>query len=213
MTVGSDPLYDAIRRGDFTAARTAIDEATDIASRRFRGKSYLRMACECGNVPIAKLLLHRGADINERDGARKYTLLYHAVATKDYGFANCLLELGAAPSAINSSNATPLHFAARDGLAYLARKLINYGAAVNAQDSQGRTPLFLAASKGNLEITALLLASNADASRTDQRGRTAMCVAMIHGHKEVVALLGVPSELGYLGRVAESRDNDGHSRG
>ena len=124
-------LFDAVSRGDQGAAREAISEGADVAGVRVRGKSYLRLAGERRDLSMGRMLIDAGADPNETNGPRQYSLLHNAVASHNYGFASFLLELGADASPKNKSGATPLHFAARAHPSYMARKLLACGAPVS----------------------------------------------------------------------------------
>ena len=65
---------------------------------KFGGKSFLRHAGERGFKEIARKLIANGANVNEVNGKRNYSLLHSAVAAGNYGFASVLLECGAFPS-------------------------------------------------------------------------------------------------------------------
>lgn len=218
MKAAEARLFDAVCRGDQRAAIDAISEGADVAGVRVRGKSFLRFAGERRDLSMGRMLIDAGADPNETNGARQYSLLHNAVASHNYGFASFLLVLGADASPKNKSGATPLHFAARTRQSYLARKLLACGAEVDAQDNRGRTPLHLAIGKGDVEMSRLLINKGCNVDLADKHGLTPWQLAKSLGHDEIADMLnGNPSRAssndGYAAKVAENRGRDDITRG
>ncbi|HEV3083499.1 MAG TPA: ankyrin repeat domain-containing protein, partial [Gemmataceae bacterium] len=85
---------------------------------------------------------------------------------------------GADPNARNDRQRTPLHRAADNGHADLARLLIEKGADANARDKWQETPLHIAAGNGDTNLVSIL----EDAAR-DKPGHAAR-VATRRGNDE-----------------------------
>jgi outer membrane protein assembly factor BamB len=63
-----DQLWAAVRNGDATAVRAALDGGADVNARNEIGVTALWIAASKGKLEVIDLLLGRGADINARDG-------------------------------------------------------------------------------------------------------------------------------------------------
>ncbi len=100
-----------------------------------------------------------------------------------------LLRAGAGPN-VQSAEGAPLHFAAANGHASLARLLIESGAFVNAADASGDTPLHWAA-RAEQPAVASLLASHVavNLSAKNEDGETAEELAHACGLAEVAAAI------------------------
>lgn len=82
--------------------------------------------------------------------------LLQAAKAGDIDTATTAIEDGADVHACDHYGYTPLHLAAMNGHAGIARLLIARGAYVNATDDGRRTPLHLAVANGQDEIVAML---------------------------------------------------------
>lgn len=85
---------------------------------------------------------------------------------------------------------TPLHVAAFNNHADIAKLLIEDHADVNARANNGSTPLHLAAAKGNKEIVELLIDNHADVNALDKDGWSPAHSASTFDHMDIVELLG-----------------------
>lgn len=182
-------LFSAIKHGDRKAFEGALSEGVDVPGVRIHGKSLLRLAGELGHRDICEHLVKLGANPDESNGFRRFSLLHNAVASGNFGFASILLQLGANPMPQASNDATPLHFAARSGQQYMADQLINAGANIDAQDKQGQTPLHYAIRKSDLSMVKYLIRKNCDVNQADKRGLTPLQLAEGHGYSEVADIL------------------------
>jgi len=118
----------------------------------------LHLAVLRGHLPMVKLLVASGADVNAR-GRNGWTALLYAVTgvtRNDKAAATFLIAKGADVNAKDNDGQTPLHWAAKMGHKDMAELLIAKGAAVNASDNKGKTPLTEARSRGQQDLMALL---------------------------------------------------------
>ena len=149
-------LY-AIQSRDYGWAKRIISDVTDLNAPRILGKSFLHYACEIGDRQMCELLVRCGSDPNEFNGKHRYTLLHNAAASGNYGSASILLSLGADANSRTSFLATPLHFAAKLGLEYLAVRLLEHGAGIDSLDHRNKTPLEYAMRRGQTGMAKFLI--------------------------------------------------------
>lgn len=132
--------------------------------------TVLGVAAACGAVQgrtdIVRLLLDRGARVDERFGYAE-TALSLGVAWKNpseagnLATARALLDGGADVNAVASGGATALIRAASGGRGATAKFLLDRGADINARDGFGRTALRAAREAGHADVAALLEKSGA----------------------------------------------------
>ncbi|OHT12473.1 hypothetical protein TRFO_17616 [Tritrichomonas foetus] len=84
---------------------------------------------------------------------------------------------------------TPLHVAAKNGFADVAKLLIDNGADVNATDNQKQTPLHSAAEDGQDEMCELLLENGAELKVLDIARRSPEMLARRNEHYQVLAVI------------------------
>lgn len=118
---GFTPLGLASFFGHEEAARVLLDFGADprMPSRNEMRVAPLHSAVARRSLPVARLLLDRGADVNARQ-AGSFTPLHGAAANGDRAMAELLVEHGADPSARNEEGRTPSDLAATRGHAGLA---------------------------------------------------------------------------------------------
>ena len=127
--------------------------------------------------------LNKGA----RDNSR--TPLEQAVLRNKTEIALYLLESGADPNTLDSSQRTPLHLAVERNNPGVAAALLKAGAKPNLRDKDGWTPLHHAAAKNQLETAKILLAGGADPMTLSELGGTPLHEAAASGGAEIVRLL------------------------
>lgn len=121
-------------------------------------------------VEMAQLLVDNGAGVNTRSTAGWYPL--HSAANRgNIKVTNYLLARGANPNAVSGNGYTSLYMAAgSDYGAAAAEALLNYGADPNARDASGNTALHQAASQGATKVIEILLAHKADINAANNNG-------------------------------------------
>ena len=167
----------------------------------------LVLACNIGNIPITKMLIERGADINANgelhsisSGDEPWPLnpmiatIYH----RHWDVMRLLLSHGAnlnfgfTDSATQYRFAPPLAMAVKSGAKDIVMELITAGADVNITTGMV-TPIQLAAGLGHLEICQLLLDHNADPNLRcpyrHEHSISAFHIAAGAGHLSVVKVL------------------------
>ncbi|WP_292642151.1 ankyrin repeat domain-containing protein [Mesorhizobium sp.] len=145
-------LGDFVRKGDAAAVTSALDKGAAI--NEIDGVSALYIACEAGNVDLAKLLINRGADVNLPVSWQRTPL--YAANKGGYGdIVKLLLDNGANPNQLAKAQ-TPLHVAAENGCLQCVIHLVDAGADVNALTSNGSPPIHLAKLGGHDDVVAYL---------------------------------------------------------
>jgi RNA polymerase sigma factor (sigma-70 family) len=101
---------------DPECARKLLEAGLDPNRPNWIGRTFLHKATEDGNVPVARLLLEAGADINAIELEQGGTPLAGAVREEKAEMVRFLLERGAdALAPVDSEWATPLYWARKKG--------------------------------------------------------------------------------------------------
>lgn len=103
--------------------------------------------------------------------------------------ALALLDQGASLGALDSTQATALHYAASRGQAETVVALIARGACIEAVDGYGRMPLHLATEKEDQDTLRALLQANACVEARDRYHRTPLHYAAKRGDLDVILML------------------------
>ena len=133
-----------------------------ITARTTWGWTALHMAAFAGNVENAKLLIERGANIEDRAKTKfRNTPLQVAMLTGEYDTAKLLLDHGADPLSRQARGFTPMHEAALLGRTDLIQLLLDHGAELNSRSDSGQTPLTEAARGKHAEVVSFLKSKGA----------------------------------------------------
>jgi ankyrin repeat protein len=200
-------LIPAIRIGDAAAVRRLLQAGADpnvedkphkafsfldilkgllhpapLAAKR-QYPTALLLALQRNDLPVLRLLVEDGADVNVHDSNGSTPLLL--VANQ---FAST--EDESAPFADKVS----LTGKARATQTAIARLLLEHGVNVNDRDSEGFTPLLRAAQSGAANVAELLLNRGADINARDSYGDTVLGAAVgaldvESNHTEIVTFL------------------------
>lgn len=143
---GGQAIFRMIRHGEIALLDAWLKDSPVLFrkavthSRGHMNRTPLHAAVMFDHIPVVKLLLKVGADIESfRD--RNDTPLFWASSEE---MVDCLLQHGANPLTTDTYGSTPLHWAARSSTSAVLKRLIEHGSDVNAQNKQGQTPLHYA---------------------------------------------------------------------
>ncbi|KAJ7922682.1 ankyrin repeat-containing domain protein [Mycena leptocephala] len=155
--------------GDYELARLVIEHGAKLSvPKRWKGPCYpvapLYEAASKGHIDICRLLLERGADVNEKE-TDGYTALH--VASDQYAIWRLLLEHGADVNLKTKDGWTALHAASMYGAYETCCLLLEHGADVNASGecrhwSGGHNALDNASRGGYHRLCQLLIEHGAD---------------------------------------------------
>lgn len=151
------PVLLAVRERDIALTMCLINAGAD-----HRRPTIFETAVLTGSIPIVKILLDAGANVNYPASPRRgRTALQLATEKGNIELVDILLEAGAGVNQepAEEGGATALQLAAIQGYIGIARKLLDSGVDVNAAKSPywGRTALEGAAEHGRLDMLQLLL--------------------------------------------------------
>ncbi|KAL4217274.1 Ankyrin repeat and SOCS box protein 8 [Mactra antiquata] len=128
----------------------------------------LHCACMVSDNYVLRLLIRKGARVNEYDGYERTPL--HYAAERDVFCVEMLMENGADINIGDGNFDTPLHWATFKNNIQCVKLLLQKGAKVDPLDYNHDTPLAWAARKGHIEIIRVLLDYNADAQLCNMKG-------------------------------------------
>eukprot|EP00004_Rigifila_ramosa_P006972 TRINITY_DN1789_c0_g1_i4.p1 TRINITY_DN1789_c0_g1~~TRINITY_DN1789_c0_g1_i4.p1 ORF type:complete len:257 (-),score=63.65 TRINITY_DN1789_c0_g1_i4:137-820(-) len=141
------------------------------------GQTLLFAASHSGNIDLVRLLLDRGANVQQKDEMESTAL--HCSITPE--ISRLLIHRGADIHAKDKEGQTPLHFAVKNSNTDVCEMLLKQGAPPDVQDTHGDTPLHLACENGNSHIVAVLLIHGASANIQNEDGDTPTQKTRIRG--------------------------------
>lgn len=155
-----------------------------VNNQMVNGITPIYLAVQERNLPITKLLLRSGANLNLR-AEEGMSVIHVACQNGDLTMVQMLNEeFGASLNETDQNGASPLHYACVNGNAKLVTYLLTNNVEIKA-DKFGNSPLHDAALNGNLECTRLLIASEIDVNIKDNKGMRASDLADSNGFKEL----------------------------
>lgn len=182
-------FYAAIRNGQINIVKKILTRNFSL-DVRYKGKTPLAVACDCGSLRVAKILLNMGADVNITDKKGKTPL--HYVAEKgSIKIVQALVEKGADINEKDDFNQSPLHLASKYGRLKVIDFLLDCGASTAADiDIFDKTPLDYAAFRERPNIAKLLLnGANLDATTSKSCMLSMLCYAIEEGNTNIVQFL------------------------
>ncbi|KAM0704420.1 hypothetical protein Q7P35_008654 [Cladosporium inversicolor] len=182
--------------GHENVMRTLLDNRLD-PNECVLGETLLHCAAKEGHVGMVRLLLDRGAHIDNKTTSNG-TALHVAIIHQRVEVVEFLLRSGADPNVTDSEGRTALHLVlGRSGdlsqLKCLVKLLLEKGASVEAEDNRGHTALHACAlctiNGDSGAVATLLLQHEADADVKLNSGGTVLHVAVENANFAVVQAL------------------------
>ncbi|CAE7882834.1 mask [Symbiodinium microadriaticum] len=176
------------RRSRSELLRLLLDASADLDKTDGKGmsaRSALAVACEKGDVDVARLLLQRGA--RQKGGEWGKSPLLLACQNGHGNVVQMLLEARAALDCTHGE-ASPLLASCENGHWEVVELLLRAGVGTETSESSGISPLIAACERGRLRVVEVLLASGA-AKESDARGISPLLAASEIGHMDLVSLL------------------------
>uniref|UniRef100_A0A0A9YIY7 Palmitoyltransferase n=3 Tax=Lygus hesperus TaxID=30085 RepID=A0A0A9YIY7_LYGHE len=129
-------------------------------------------ATQYGLLDRCKELVESGYDVNQRD-SETVTLLHWAAINNRQDIIRYFVSKGAVVDAIGGElQATPLHWATRQGHLGSVTLLMQYGADPSHWDAEGCSCIHVAAQFGHTSIVAYLIAKGTSPNVQDKQGMT-----------------------------------------
>jgi palmitoyltransferase ZDHHC13/17 len=131
-------------------------------------------ATQYGAINRVKELVSQGIDINAPD-SETVTLLHWAAINNRRDIISFLLEKGAVVDAVGGElNATPLHWATRQGHLGACVQLLQAGADPTIRDTEGSSCIHIAGQFGHTALVAYFIARGVPPDLQDRGGLTAL---------------------------------------
>lgn len=145
-------------------------------------------AAQYGHLAVVKALIEAGANVNMSLDTGETPLL--AAANSGHGdIVKYLLAQHANVEAKDVDHATAVHLAAEEGHVDILKELVAANAPVNIKTLNGDTPLYVAAQNGHLAAVQILLSAGSKVDAKIKSGATALHAATIHGSIELIKIL------------------------
>lgn len=188
-------LVEALLSGDIKAVRAQLQGATRVNVRLPQRKNRparetpLMLAAERGYLPIVRLLISLGTNIDKTNEFRQPSLLY-AVRENHVSTVNLLLKSGADPNLVMVDGDFVLREAATSSIDLrICRALLKFGADPCLANKMGSTALHIAAFRGRADVARLLIRAGANVNHRDRHGHGPLTCAISRNHKDVTTLL------------------------
>lgn len=176
-------LYIASATGQLEGVKAALDAGANPNQVDFIDMTPLDFAA---NIPIAKLLLSRGAHINTV--TTKGSALTNALIGNDK-LGLFLLDHGADPKAARADGSSALMNASFSGSLLSLRRMLKMHVDVNRKSDDGAAALTYAVRGNRIEAAKALLAAGARVNDTDSQKRTPLHYAALYGYPQMAQLL------------------------
>jgi len=169
------PLFSAISLHNRQALNILLENKVNI-DEFVNNFTPLMLVCKKRLKEIVKLLIEKGAKINEQNESGDNALII-ATTNSDKTLVEMLLGAGADVNLKNKKGTTPLIISCDvDNLA-IAELLLDKGADVNVSTDQGDTPLISACNNRNVKLVELLIESGANVNAETIDGFTPLIIS------------------------------------
>lgn len=168
-------------------AELLINRGADVNAEDEDGTTPLHGACIRNNVPLAKKLLERGADVKAKTLSLGDTPLHWC---RSLAMAELMVGHGASVEAENTMGDTPMDSAAQQSEADCVKYYLQHGGNIRNQNAFGRTPLHNAVRiVGDIAVVKILLNAGAELEARDHDGRTPLALSAGLYHVDCLELL------------------------
>lgn len=164
-------LMHAVTQGNYNLVSSIISKGVDINQTERIKMTPLMVACFHGYTKIVKLLVSKGALLDEVCAPKHYTALFYAIANEKYDCMKILVDAKANMEIEALDSTTVLTLAAKKSSLDIVQYLVDKGAKVNPRRS-GPTPLFGAFSNPNFEVIAKYLLKKGADPMAENNGRS-----------------------------------------
>lgn len=152
-------LHDFAERGDRDEVRRLLDDGVPVDALDESDETALHGAAAFGHAEVLRLLLARGAAVDQTDGDQFRTSLMIAAGNGRFGAVQVLLEHGANCNAADDYGETVLVRAAGSGNVQVIRALLAAGADPSQPGELSRLPHEEAEHRGFADAADLLRAT------------------------------------------------------
>jgi uncharacterized protein len=185
--VGWTALYAAAINDRVEPIRFLLDAGADPNAANMDGTTALGVQ-GCIALPVAELLVSRGAKVDAASDASGFTPLHTCAGEGDPAVVEFLLAQGAVANAVRVDGSTPLHDAAQRGHRAVIEVLLRHGADPAARDTERRTPLWVAIDHAQRDAVKAL-APDAVLDVPNGNGITPLMKALYGTHEDIARWL------------------------
>ncbi|KAK5630197.1 hypothetical protein RRF57_005912 [Xylaria bambusicola] len=212
LLVNAGAALDTTNHNDCTPLMVAIDVSNVEVSKYLLNKTatlssgLLHRAASRGHTDLIKMIVERGADINEIDSRTGQTPLYTHLTGSNPSLPTVRYLVSTAKADVNSSKYRPQISYHEDYNRELVHFLVEAGANLNVKDLSGRSPVHVIYFTDHQEYDDMnfLFEHGADLRARDKLGRTALHYAAALSDEDDIANLLDLSEID-----VNDRDDDG----
>jgi ankyrin repeat protein/tRNA A-37 threonylcarbamoyl transferase component Bud32 len=162
-----------------SAIHTGSAQKREIASHVPQVNTALATAAGRGHAEVAKLLLSRGAAVNNPK-LNASSALFAAASSGQVDAGGILVDAGADVNQSGNCGVTPLVLAAQEGHVAFVKFLLERGASVDKPIQKGWTALFSAADQGHVEVGRRLIHAGANVNAALDDDSTPLMLASQH---------------------------------
>ena len=183
-----DTLFELVDQNRVGKVQEALAERPELVNRMSQKVSLLHVASFKGSMPMVKMLLENGADLEAGDmlGASP---LHRAFANEHNDLGLFLLEKGAELEHADKSGVTPFMLAARSADLPTLKKLLAMNPDLEREDKRGRTALHHSMEMDRWENVSALIEAGSDLNSQDEKGSSLLHKAVAGGKIRLVDLL------------------------
>jgi len=189
----TEALHEAVKKNSISEINSLIEKGVDINAKNQNNATPVDVALCNGYYEVAKLLIEKGAKVDEAAVFNGQTVLQRVICiatSPNYEeTAIFMIKKGYSINVKDDLGKTSLHYAAEIRFTEISRLLIEKGVDVNAKDNAGNTPLHNAATNNCIEIAKLLIEKGADINAVSQSGNSPLNNAIKRNHTEMIKLL------------------------
>ena len=153
------------------------------------GLTALHYAANKGNIPLFKLLIEHGANVDAVTSLGKNVMHMAAEGNQPSMLIYLITEQHQSSQSVDENGSTPLHWACYFGAEEAVNFLLNLNANINEQDKEKLTPLHLAVNEGRENIVIKLLQKNADKNLANNKGELPIDLARKKNYKRIEKIL------------------------
>lgn len=172
---GVTPLVLAAQKGDLDVIIALLEHGANPCESNGHSSALIE-ACHFGNYDIVKILLEKGAFINQKTLSGT-TALMRASQEGHTNIVKLLISYNADIECKNQEGMNALILASRRGHSDVVQSLLRIGCRVNESTSKQSTALMLACKHGHSDIALALMTHGAELSMKDIHGRSAVSFA------------------------------------
>jgi len=186
----SDILIQSAAKGDIEAVKRELSKRLDINAKDSSGKTALMYASGKNFINIVKLLIQKGAKVNETDYFGDTPLTFAIYSENGLETIKFLVQSGANVNIkIPPLDRTPLILACIEGKTEIAKFLIQSGANINSVDTLKANSLIGAVYNGHIETAKMLIDLGINLYQREKNGQDALIFARYKGLTEIVDIL------------------------